>query len=200
MPQNKITKSLGANLRAIEGNGLITFLDDKDSILKLKDVYGNIEPFSTYVSGSSTNYNGSFFSTATQTTVGNEIKTMTLTNTDISNGVSLVSGSQLKVDNAGVYNIQFSAQITKTQGGSAQNIVIWFRKNGQNISNSSTAITLANNNDLLVPSWNFFSQMNATDYLQVMWYTTDNHIQLVASNDTSNYPAVPSVIVTMNKV
>lgn len=199
MSQNTITKSLGENIHTIEGNGLAIFIDDKDGYVKLKDVYGNMAFLNNYYNPSAT-YQGSFYSTALQTTVGSEIKAMTLTNTDISNGVSLVSGSQIKVDNAGVYNLQFSAQIQKTTGGTRENVYIWFRKNGQDIPNSNTALTLANNTDLLVASWNFFSQMNATDYLQVMWYTTDNHIQLVPATATANYPAIPSVIITMNKV
>ena len=126
---------------------------------------------------------------------------MTLSNTDISNGVVLQNGTQIKVTGgAGVYNLQFSAQIRKTQGGSSEQINIWFRKNNQDIPNSNTALTLANNNVLIVASWNFFAQMSVNDYLEVMWYSTDTHIQLVASSSTANYPAIPSVIVTMNKV
>jgi hypothetical protein len=199
MPQNTITKSTSGNIHTFEGNGLAIFIDDRDGYIKLKDVYGNMAFLNNYYNSSAT-YQGSFYSTALQTTIGSEIKAMTLTDTDISNGVSLVSGSQIKVANAGVYNLQFSAQIQKTTGGSREIIYIWFRKNGQDIPNSNTALTLANNSDLLVASWNFFSQMNATDYLQVMWYTTDSHIQLIPSSATANYPAIPSVIITMNKV
>ena len=196
----EIAKSLGENLQTIIGNGLVIFIDDLDNVVKLKDTEGIIKPLGDYYNASAT-YQGSFFSTLTQTTLGSEIKKMTLSNTDISNGVVLQNGTQIKVTGgAGVYNLQFSAQIRKTQGGSSEQINIWFRKNNQDIPNSNTALTLANNNVLIVASWNFFAQMSVNDYLEVMWYSTDTHIQLVASSSTANYPAIPSVIVTMNKV
>lgn len=194
-----ISKSLSEDITSPIGNSLAIYKEDVSNLLMLKDIYGNLDYLNNFYNPSGT-YQGSFYDTTTQTTLGSEIKAMTLNSTDISNGVSVVNSSQIKVTNAGVYNLQFSAQITKTQGGSSENIFIWLRKNGQDIPNSNTALTLANNNDLLVASWNFFSQMSVNDYLQVMWYSTDTHIRLVAQSSTANYPAIPSVIVTMNKV
>lgn len=194
-----ISKSLSEDITSPIGNSLAIYKEDVSNLLMLKDIYGNLDYLNNFYNPSGT-YQGSFYDTTTQTTLGSEIKAMTLNSTDISNGVSVVNSSQIKVTNAGVYNLQFSAQITKTQGGSSENIFIWFRKNGQDIPYSNTALTLANNNDLLVASWNFFSQMSVNDYLQVMWYSTDTHIRLVAQSSTANYPAIPSVIVTMNKV
>lgn len=194
-----ISKSLSEDITSPIGNSLAIYKEDVSNLLMLKDIYGNLDYLNNFYNPSGT-YQGSFYDTTTQTTLGSEIKAMTLNSTDISNGISVVNSSQIKVTNAGVYNLQFSAQITKTQGGSSENIFIWFRKNGQDIPNTNTAITLANNNTLLVASWNFFSQMSVNDYLQVMWYSTDTHIRLVAQSSTANYPAIPSVIVTMNKV
>jgi hypothetical protein len=145
-------------------------------------------------------YYGSFFSTAIQTTAGNEEKLMTFNNTALSAGVSIVSNSQIKVANAGIYNLQFSAQLRKTQGGNAENIYIYFKKNGVAITNSNTSITLANNNDLVVASWNFFESLTANQYLEIAWWTTDQHIQLYYDAGSANYPAIPSVIATLNRV
>jgi len=194
-----LSKSLSEDITSPIGNSLAIYKEDESGLLMLKDIYGNLDFLNNYYNPS-VSYQGSFYSTQTQTSLGSEIKAMTLNNTDISNGVSVVNSSQLKVTNAGVYNLQFSAQITKTQGGQSQIIYIWFRKNGQDIPNSNTAITLANNGHLVVASWNFFSQMSVNDYLQVMWYSTDSNIQLTISSGTANFPAIPSVIVTMNKV
>jgi hypothetical protein len=49
MPTNTLTTSLGRNIITVEGNGLAIFVDDTDSVLKLKDVDGNIQPVSDYV-------------------------------------------------------------------------------------------------------------------------------------------------------
>jgi hypothetical protein len=194
-----ISKSLSEDITSPIGNSLAIYKEDESGLLMLKDIYGNLDFLNNYFNPSGT-YQGSFYDTTIQTSLGSEIKAITLNSTDISNGISVVNSSQIKVASAGVYNLQFSAQITKTQGGSAENVFIWFRKNGQDIANSNTAITLANNNTLLVASWNFFSQMSVNDYLQIMWYSTDVHIRLIAQSATANYPAIPSVIATMSKV
>ena len=187
-----LSKSLSEDITSPIGNSLAIYQEQISNSLFLKDIYGNSEPL---------NYQGSFFSTSTQTSLGSEIKSMTLNNTYISNGINVVNNSQIKVSKDGIYNLQFSAQLSKTTGGTLEIVYIWFRKNGVDIPNSNTTLSLvANNNTRLVASWNFFSEMNANDYLEIMWYTTDVHIQLLYQSGTANYPAIPSVIVTMNKV
>lgn len=67
----RLTKSLAGNLEVLSANGLSTFIDDTDGILKLKDTYGNIEPFSNYNVGGTTR--GIFAQTANSTPVTNTI-------------------------------------------------------------------------------------------------------------------------------
>lgn len=148
-------------------------------------------------------YYGSFYSTQLQTTVGNEQKAMTFNNTDATAtlGFSIVANSQITAAHTGVYNIAFSAQIKKTAGGGATQIYIWIKKNGVNIPDSNTALTLANNGDLLVAAWNFFLQLNAGQYVELYWYATAASIEL--HYDTApvvGLPAIPSVIATINRV
>jgi hypothetical protein len=61
---------------------------------------------------------------------------MSLSTTDISNGVSISASagdtSRIKFTNAGVYNVQFSAQFSNSDN-SIQDVVIWVRKNGTDI-------------------------------------------------------------------
>lgn len=59
----------------------------------------------------------------------------------IANGVSVVSGSRITLANAGIYNIQFSAQIDKSDAGN-DDIDIWLAKNGANVSWTNTSQTL----------------------------------------------------------
>ena len=66
------------------------------------------------------------------------------------NGVSLVNNTKITFANTGIYNLQFSAQIIKTQGGTAEDVYIWFRTNGQDVPNSNTKLTLANNNQFII--------------------------------------------------
>jgi hypothetical protein len=147
---------------------------------------------------------GSFYSTSSQTNpVANIPRSMSLNETDITNGVS-VSGSTspfntyIKTENAGVYNIQFSAQLDKTDGGSDE-IVIWLRKNGINLTDTSTTITLSSSTRKQVAAWNWFVNSAANDYYQIIWQSADTNVRLLAE-PADGYPGIPSVIVTVNRV
>ena len=147
---------------------------------------------------------GSFYSTQTQTNVASTARSMSLNTTDISNGVS-ISGSTnpyntyIKVENAGVYDIQFSAQVDKTDSGTDE-IWIWLRKNGSDVSDSATSIQLVGNGAHYVAAWNFFVNAAANDYFQLMWYSPDANVRLHAEAGFGVVPGIPSLIVTANRV
>ena len=122
---------------------------------------------------------------------------MTFNNTDISNGVSIVSNSQITLANNGTYNIQFSAQLLAGTG--ADTIWIWLKKNGTNVSNTGTKLVLANN-EASVAAWNFVVPAVATDYFELVWQSLDGHATLLTETAAGNYPAIPSVIVTVTQV
>jgi hypothetical protein len=148
-------------------------------------------------------YYGSFYSTQTQTTIGNEQKAMTFNNTDpaATLGFSIVSNSQITAAHTGIYNIAFSAQLRKTSGGGATQIYIWIKKNGVNLTDSNTTLTLANNGDLLVAAWNLFLQLNAGQYVELFWYATSANIQLYYNaTPVVGLPDIPSVIATINRI
>jgi hypothetical protein len=147
---------------------------------------------------------GSFYDTTTQTNpVANIPRSMSLNTTDISNGVS-VSGSTnpfntyIKTENAGIYDIQFSAQLDKTDSGNDE-IVIWLRKNGINLTDTATTVTLSGNNAKNVAAWNWFVQSAANDYYQIIWQSADTNVRLFAE-PADGHPGIPSVIVTANRV
>lgn len=152
----------------------------------------------------STGSYGSFYDTTTQTNpVANIARSMSFNSTDITNGVS-ISGSTspfntyIKTTNAGIYNIQFSAQVEKTDSGTDV-IVIWLRKNGIDLTDSATKLTLSGNGTKVVAAWNWFVPSAANDYYQIIWVSADTGIRLYAEpiNDT---PGIPSVILTVNRV
>jgi hypothetical protein len=147
---------------------------------------------------------GSFYSTQIQTNVAGTARSMSLNITDITNGVS-ISGSTdpfntyIKTQNAGVYDIQFSAQVDKTDSGTDE-IWIWLRKNGTDISDSATSIQLVGNETHYVAAWNFFVNAAANDYFQLMWYSPDANVRLHAESAFGVVPGIPSLIVTANRV
>jgi hypothetical protein len=51
MPQ--VTKSLSQNIEVLSANGLSTFVDDTDGLLKIKDTNGIVQPITDYTGGGS---------------------------------------------------------------------------------------------------------------------------------------------------
>jgi len=143
---------------------------------------------------------GSFTSNVTQTNsnVGNAVY-MTLNNNEGSNGVSIVSNSQITTSRTGNYNIQFSAQMEKTDAGTDA-VEIWLTKNGSAVANSATRLQIQGTNEKDVAAWNWLvNSANVNDYYQIAWASTDANMQLVAigSGSTLSGVAVPSLIVTV---
>jgi hypothetical protein len=126
---------------------------------------------------------------------------MTYDTTAESNGVSIVSGSRITFANAGTYNIQFSAQLDRTNTGT-DTVDIWLRLNGTDVVESTGSIGMDGGAaaSRRVPSWNYVLTVNAGDYLQVMWAATDTHIRLLSAPASAPYPAIPSVILTATQV
>jgi len=147
---------------------------------------------------------GSFYDTTTQTNIANTARSMSFNTTDITNGVS-ISGSTspyntyIKTQNAGVYDIQFSAQVDKIDSGTDV-IWIWIRKNGVDLADTNTSITLDGNSAQYVAAWNWFVNAAAGDYFQIIWRSADANIRLHAEPSTANYPGIPSVILTVNRI
>lgn len=149
-------------------------------------------------------YWGAFWSNVDQTNAGaTSTNFMTVNNSDPSNnGVQIgTTSSQIKVLNAGVYNIQFSAQFDKSDGGK-DNVEVWFAKNGSNIPDSNSLFSLEGYNDKLIAALNFMLPLNANDYIQIAWHSTDLNMFLYhdVSASSPTRPATPSVIITVQQV
>ena len=170
------------------------------------NVSAGVGPTGPTGAGGALGYWGSFYSDTTQTIASTTTAyAITLNNTDPnSSGVSIVSGSRLTFTYAGVYNIQFSAQIDRTSGSGTDTIEIWFAKNGTNISESSTKVTITGGAAQAkeVAAWNYMLQVAANDYVELYWQATNTNIALLAEPGQINpvRPAVPSVILTAQQV
>jgi hypothetical protein len=145
---------------------------------------------------------GSFYDSTNQTVASNTATAMKFGTDDLSGfGVSVTADglgnrTQIEVDESGVYNVQFSAQISN--GASSAVVDIWFRLNGGNIANTNTSISLQSNTNE-VASWNYFIDLNPGDIFQIMWAHT-NSASLAAAAAAAPHPATPSVILTVNRI
>jgi hypothetical protein len=142
---------------------------------------------------------GSFTSNATQTSAGaNTVNYMTLNNTEDSNGVSIVSNSQITIARTGRYDIQFSAELAHDTNQTA-NVEIWLTKNGNAVANTNTILTLTKD-EKAIAAWDWLVNANtANDYFQIAWASSDTNVEIIATDaaNTIANVAAPSVIVTV---
>jgi hypothetical protein len=129
---------------------------------------------------------------------------VTFNTTDYSNGVYVSDSSRLNVRNYGIYNIQFSFQFKNTSND-GQDVDIWFRKNGTDVAGSNSKFYLPTRKSTgdpshLIAAMNYVLEMNANDYVQVMWRVSNTGVSLEQyPTDTSpTRPATPSTIITMS--
>jgi len=141
---------------------------------------------------------GYFYNTATQTAAAiNTAYGMTFDSVGFQRGVTIGSPtSRIYVDRIGIFNIQFSAQIDKTSGGTAF-VYIWLRVNGVDVPNSASQVRIQGNNAEVIAAWNFVEQLNAGDYFELMWSVDDTSVILLAAAASAPVPAIPSVILTV---
>lgn len=150
----------------------------------------------------STGYVGTFYDTTTQTNpVASAVNKMMFNSTDISDGVTIVSGSRIKVLHTGRWNIQFSAQIDKTDSGN-DHIDVWLTKNGTILPYTNTRVHVNGNNAKVAAAWNWVYDGAANDYFEINWSSADIDIRLYAEGSQSNptRPGIPSIILTVSQV
>jgi hypothetical protein len=142
---------------------------------------------------------GSFYDTTTQlATVINTATAITFNTTDLSNGVFIGSpASRIVVDSEGIYNFDTSFQLDKTSGGTAV-FDFWFRLNGVNVTNSASRIRIQGNNAEIFSSLNFFFDLKANDYVELMFSVDDLSVELKTFAAAVPHPAIPSIILTVN--
>ena len=145
---------------------------------------------------------GSFISTDTQpATVVDTPYVITYSETTSSNSVVVdpTHTSRLIVDETGLYNFQFSLQLDKSSG-STGNAYIWARVNGVDVPNSTTEVTVNGSSAKAVAAWNFFQEMNAGDYFELVWAADSTNMRILSATPVAYAPAIPSVIMTVNFV
>lgn len=107
--------------------------------------------------------------------------------------------SKIFINQTGLYNFQFSAQLDKA-GGSATDVYIWPRVNGVNVPDSATKVVIDGPNNEIVPAWNFVLLMQSGDYFELAWESSDTDVIILAQAAMNNYPGIPSIIMTVTWV
>ena len=150
---------------------------------------------------------GSFYDTTTQAIDNaNTPKAMTFNqitpgvNGVVADGVSVSSLSHVTVATTGTYNIQFSAQLAKTDGGN-DTMDIWLRVDNIDVPWSNTEVTISST-QRLVASWNFMIFLESGHYFELMYSSADINTRILAEPALAGpvRPGIPSVILTVQQV
>jgi hypothetical protein len=153
-------------------------------------------------------YYGMFQDNNTQTNVGIGLippdgNATKLRTTDFANGISIVDQTKITLPRTGIYNMQFSAQFSRGGGGGGLSLVeIWLKKNGVNVIETNTQLSVASNNGKAVAAWNFLLNSTAGDYFELYWYSSDAAVEMWygAAGTNPARPETPSIIVTVTQV
>jgi hypothetical protein len=125
-----------------------------------------------------------------------------------SNGITVESGSRIKVPCAGQYLVTFTLQVTNRSNTAAE-FEVWAKDTGVNypLSNTRFDVPARKSGSIwshIVPAiTGIFTVKDPTsDYLQIAWWSDNLNvfIQNYAAGTSPTRPAIPSVILTINLV
>lgn len=152
---------------------------------------------------------GAFSDFTDQTALANTATVIYFGTTDFANGVSVVSGTKLTVEHAGIYNLQWSAEFQNTDT-QEHDVSVWLRQDGAgpgvDIPGSAGLISVpkfhgASNGHTII-GWNYFVSMQAGEFVEIWWSTTDVKvsIQHFPASTAPVRPSTASAVVTMSFV
>jgi hypothetical protein len=162
------------------------------------------------VLGSSTSAHstGAYVSGAQGTGSGTAIGTVFLNATDYSNGIIVNPSDTTKMvfDTTGTYNIQVSAQLANYTT-SVDNITVWFRKNGTDIANTASIMSVTGTHGgkagAAILTYNILLSVVSGDYTQLCFTTDSGNSMLLTyppGVTAPVHPASPAVILTATYV
>lgn len=130
----------------------------------------------------------------------NTAYTITYDTPTMASGISLgTPASRIVFAEGGTYLLAFSAQIRSTSA-STVDFYFWPRINGTDVPGSTIKASLHNNGATTVVSRTAVFQMNAGDYLEVMWAVDDIVGHLRAVPATAFSPATPSTSLSITRI
>jgi hypothetical protein len=142
---------------------------------------------------------GAFYDTTTQTAgTINTATLITYNSTQLSKGVYIGSPtSRVYVDTNGIYNFQTSIQLDSTVA-TDEEFYLWFRQNGIDVVDSASQVRVKGNNAEVFLAINFFFDLKAGDYVELVYSVTDLGVRLLASGAVAPHPGIPSIILTVS--
>jgi hypothetical protein len=142
--------------------------------------------------------NGLFFNTVDQTFANpNQAYPVVYNQTYLNSGVELKNTTEIHVSVGGIYNFQYSGQLSSTNAN-AKTAYLWIKRNDTDIGFSTHAYTISGSGTQFEISWNFNIDMQAGDFLELEMAVTENTAFLDATDPTSPHPGIPSSVLAVN--
>jgi hypothetical protein len=168
--------------------------------LKISNIFNNLlgPAGARYISSP----HGLFFSTTTQSLLGaNTATPVEFEQTYVTEFVKVNSGteSRIYVSVDGIYNFQFSGQLTSTNSN-AKTVYVWIVRNGTDIGYSTHAYTISGSGTQLEIAWNFNIDLQNGDWIEFEWASSSTAVNLSAEAPTSPHPGIPSAVVAVSYV
>jgi hypothetical protein len=126
--------------------------------------------------------------------------------TDFSGDVYIANTSRIYFPTAGLYNLQWSGQFQNT-ANAQEDINVWLRINGTDVVSSNGLISInarksAGEYAHEIIGWNYFLQLTAGQYVEIMWSATGTSVSLESYSAGTNptRPTTAALILTAQQV
>jgi len=195
----QIKTYVGDSLNITGGTlGSVTLSNGVGSFSSLSVTAGAI-PFNTITNRAIGQFESHVDQTATSANVAYVVQMNNAA--DFNSGITIASSTNVTVAAAGVYSINASIQFANADSTNHTS-TFWFRKDGTNISNSASIISVPKVADggKTLAQVTIFESMTVSSYIQLVWSVSNTNVTLDYSSATATAPEVPSVIFNMQRI
>lgn len=116
-------------------------------------------------------------------------------------GITIASSTNVTVAATGIYSIYASIQFANADTANRL-ATFWFRKNGTNIPNSASVISVpkATDGGKTLGQVTIFESITVSSYIQLVWSPDNINVTLDYTAASGVIPEVPSVIFNMTRI
>lgn len=145
-------------------------------------------------------YYGEFVKTSTTSPAAiNTAYPLTFNSTTIANGLSIGgTPSRIIAEFPGLYKFSPSIQLV-SGSASVKNVWFWFRKNGVDIANSATIVSVDSGTAIIAPSMSILISLDAGDYVEIIWASDSTNVSVQTTAATAFAPQSPSIILVVTQ-
>lgn len=156
-------------------------------------------PFNTITNRAVGQFESHVDQTATSANVGYVVQMNNAAG--FNSGITIASSTNVTTAAAGIYSINASIQFANADSTNHTS-TFWFRKDGTNIPNSASVISVPKVADggKTLAQVTIFESMSISSYVQLVWSVSNTNVTLDYSAASGSIPEIPSVIFNMQRI